>query len=237
MVHHDFDIETLADYLHLAAAQVQRMVDRGKLPGRKVAGQWRFSQADIHHWLEDRIGASDDEELAQVEGSLRRAHGVSGDSPLLIAEFLPVEAIALPLAARTRGSVLSEMVDLAVQTGWLWDAGSMLEAVRLRESLHPTALDNGVALLHPRRPLPSILAQPFLAFGRTSQGVPFGHPRGTLTDLFFLICSTDDRTHLRVLARLSRIVANAELLEGLRHVESPPEVRERIRRLEREWTE
>ncbi len=41
-------------------------------------------------------------------------------------------------------------------------------------------------------------------------------PRGALTDLYFLICSTDDGGHLRVLARLSRLIGDAELLEALR---------------------
>jgi futalosine hydrolase len=38
----------------------------------------------------------------------------------------------------------------------------MAEAVAAREDLHPTALENGVALLHPRRPQTSILAEPLV---------------------------------------------------------------------------
>ena len=36
----------------------------------------------------------------------------------------------------------------------------MAEAVRTREDMLPTAREDGVALLHPRRPLAGILAQP-----------------------------------------------------------------------------
>jgi PTS system nitrogen regulatory IIA component len=215
----DFDLDRLAAYLHLAPAQVARLADRGKIPGRKVGGQWRFAQADVHHWLEDRIGLSDDDELVQMEDVLSRAAGPEEERPC-IAAMLPVEAIAVPLEARTRGSVITEMVQLAAQTTWLWDAARMADAVRAREDMQPTALDIGVALLHPRRPLAGILAQPFLALGRTSQGIPFGNPRGGLTDIFFLICSTDDRGHLRTLARLSRLISDAELLTALRQADS-----------------
>ena len=69
----DFDLDSLAAYLHLTPDKVRRMVDRGRLPGRKIGGIWRFSEAEIHHWLEDSIGASDDTELERVEGVLRRA--------------------------------------------------------------------------------------------------------------------------------------------------------------------
>ena len=67
----DFDLERLAAYLHLDPAQVARLADRGKLPGRKVQGDWRFARAEIHQWLESRIGLSDDDELVQMESILR----------------------------------------------------------------------------------------------------------------------------------------------------------------------
>ena len=76
----------------------------------------------------------------------------------------------------------------------------MADAVRAREQLQSTAMDNGVALLHPRRPLANILAEPVLAVGISPQGIPFGGS-SRLTDVFLLICSCDDRGHLRTLAR------------------------------------
>lgn len=213
MATEDFDIEALAAYLHLLPQQVSKMADRGKLPGRRIRGQWRFSQAEIHHWLEERIGASDQEELVAVEGVLERDVGPA-DEPVSVVERMPSEAVAIPLLSRTRSSVISDMVNLAASTGLLWDPEKMTEAVRARETLHPTALDNGVALLHPRRPMAGILAEPLLALGRTPQGIPFGG--GALTDLFFLICSVDDRGHLRLLARLSRLLADPEVVPQLR---------------------
>jgi PTS system nitrogen regulatory IIA component len=214
----DFDIDRLATYLHLTPPQVSRLADRGKLPGRKVAGEWRFSQADIHHWFENRIGLSDEDELVAVEGVLQRSAAKAGETTeeIVIAEMLPPEAIGIPLQARTRNAVFSAMVDLASHTGWLWDPEKMAEAIRSREDMYPTTLDNGVALLHPRRPMSSILGQGFLALGRTNSGIPFGSSRGGLTDVFFLICSVEDRGHLRTLARLSRILAFPGFLESLR---------------------
>jgi PTS system nitrogen regulatory IIA component len=222
MSHEDFDINGLATYLHLTRDQVLKLVERGKLPGRRIAGQWRFARAEVHHWWEERIGNSGAAELAQVETVLQRTGQQVGDD-ISLAESLPVEAIAIPLAARTRSSVIIAMAELAGQTGNLWDVARMEEAVRARENLHPTALDNGVALLHPRRPLGAILSEPFLALGITSQGIPFSGSR-MLTDVFFLICSTEDRWHLRTLARLSRLLADESFLEQLRGLGNPADV-------------
>ncbi len=228
MPHEDFDIDTLAAFLHLLPSRVTRLADRGKLPGRKVAGKWRFSRIEIHHWMEERLGLLEEEKLAHVEGVLERSAKAAGDQPISVTELLPLEAIAAPLDARTRHSVIASMVQLAAGTGLLWDPGKMEEAIRAREQMQPTALDNGVALLHPRRPMAGILAEAFLALGRTQQGIPFGGSRGTSTDIFILICSTDDRTHLRILARISRLISDGSLLTAIRQAPDALAVREAI---------
>jgi len=230
----DFGVESLAVYLDLPPERVAKMADRGKLPARRIGGEWRFSRPEIHHWLEDRIGSSDEDELVAVEGVLERAAGGLSNEQLSIADLLPQDAIGIPLPARSQGSVITAMVALAASTGLLWDPDKMSEAIRAREDLHPTALDNGVALLHPRRPMTNMLAEPFLALGRTFHGIPFGGARGVLTDVFFLICSVDDRSHLQMLARLSRLIADPAFLETLRTHEQPEDVRAFIREFEAE---
>lgn len=217
MADDDFDVASLAAYLHMMPAQVSRLVERGKLPGRRLGGAWRFSRPEISQWLEQRIGLSDDDELAAMETTLERAD-VAGAAEVNLAELLPPEAVAIPLAARTRGSVIKAMCELAAATGMLWDAEKMADAVTARESMAPTALDNGVALLHPRRPQSSILGQAILALGVTGGGVPFGGGGSGLTDVFFLIAATSDHEHLRILARISRIVNDADWLAELRSV-------------------
>lgn len=215
----DFDVGQLAAYLHLTPDQVYRMVERGKLPGRKVQGEWRFAEAEIHHWLEDRIGISDPEQLDEVDAVLSRSS--RADQKIgQIVDLCPLEAIAIPLNARTRGSVIRGMCDLAAQTGLLWDAPAMAEAVQSREELHPTALDCGVALLHPRRPQSSILSDSVIALGICTAPLPFSDT-GQLTDIFFLIASYDDRAHLQILSRLTRMLSDEEFLEGLRSADSP----------------
>ena len=68
----DFDLDSLAAYLHVTPQQVERLASRGKVPGRKVGGQWRFSSPEIHHWMEERMGLLEDDELQRVES----VHGV-----------------------------------------------------------------------------------------------------------------------------------------------------------------
>jgi PTS system nitrogen regulatory IIA component len=215
MAAEDFDVDRLAAYLHRSPAEVTKLAERGKIPARRVGGAWKFSAAEIHHWMEERIGLSDDDELATVEGALERHGRHDDEDEVSIAALLHPESIAVPLMARTKGSVIKTMAELASETHLLWDASAMAEAVRAREAMHSTALDNGVALLHPRRPLANILAEAVLALGITPSGIPFSND-GRLTDVFFLICSTSDHEHLRILARLSRVINDVFFLSDLR---------------------
>ena len=224
MSHSTLDFSELVKYLHLSDAKVKKLVDRGEIPGRKIKGEWQFSMPEVNSWLEQRIGASDDDELADIESQFDRTTPTDAQQAVAIAELMPPGAIAIPFLARTKESAIRSMTQLAVETGLLWDGEKMADALRKREELHSTALDNGVAILHPRHPMPNILAEPFLALGIAPSGIPFGGGFGNLTDIFFLLCSTDDQVHLRVLARLSRILTVPNFLPMLRSLESPAEV-------------
>lgn len=225
-----FDLDSLAEYLHISPQHVQKLATRGRIPGRRVGGVWRFSRAEIHHWLEDRIGISDEDELARVDKVVTRAH----PDTIRIGEIMMSEGIATPLAGKTRNRVIDSMCELAAATGLLWDPLKMAEAVHAREELHSTALDNGVALLHPRRPMPNVVGEPLLAFGRTPSGIPFGGSQGGLTDLFFLICATTDSEHLCILSRLSRLINEETFLSRLREAETPHDVLTTVQEVESE---
>lgn len=227
----NLDVDELAAYLHVGPQQVIKLAERGELPGRKVAGVWRFAEGEVHAWLEQRIGASDVQELQKVQAVVDRWSD-SHSGVIRLMDLLHPEAIEIPLGARTPRAVIRRMCELAQNTGLLWDVTKMAEAVQAREELHPTALDCGVSLLHPRRPQSSILGGPLLALGVLPSGLPFGNRGGHLTDVFFLICSTDDRVHLQVLAKLSRLLTSTSFLDEIHSVASVGEAHQLLERCE-----
>jgi PTS system nitrogen regulatory IIA component len=209
------DLTQLASYLQRDVREVSRMASRGYLPGHKVGGEWRFARAEINHWIETHMHGYDDRQLTALETAGDR----SPEQEPLVSTLLSQASMAVPLAARTRDSVLRELVHLAEQSWQVYDPDAILEAIRAREELATTALESGVAIPHPRRPLAKALGEAILAYGRTASGVPFGEPSGQLTDIFFLVCCPDERTHLQVLARLSRLFLRPGFLAALRAAE------------------
>jgi PTS system nitrogen regulatory IIA component len=224
------DLDQLAAYLRRDVREVAKMVSRGHVPGRKVGGEWRFAKAEINQWLETQLPNYSDQQLTTLEKTGDR----SLDQGPLIATLLSEATIAVPLAASTKASVLKELVQLAEQTWQVYDPEAVHEAVRAREELASTALPGGVAIPHPRRPLPAALGESVIAYARTTSGIPFGAPMGGLTDIFFLVCCRDDRTHLRVLARLTRLLMRPNFLDELRATETTAESWEKIIAAERE---
>ncbi len=55
-------VEEVSEYLRLAQSTIYKLLNEGKLPGRKIGGSWRFSRRALDEWLEGDIvrGADDD---------------------------------------------------------------------------------------------------------------------------------------------------------------------------------
>jgi nitrogen PTS system EIIA component len=220
------DLAQLATLLRRDQRELDKLASRGQLPGRKVGGVWRFSSAEIQHWLEGEMPGLDEAQLKNLED----AHPEPNEP--LIANLLAPDCVEVPLQARTAPSVIRAMVRLAEQSWQVYDPDAILSAVQSREERGSTAQDNGVAILHPHRPLTDALGESAMAFGYATGGVPFGAPKNGLTDLFFLVCCRDQKTHLRVLARLSRLVLRPSFLDELRGAESPADALRVIREAE-----
>lgn len=222
------DIEELATYLHRDVREVTKLATRGHLPGRRVGGQWRFATAEVNRWLETQMPSYSEGQLSNLEKSRQQ------DQPqLLLTPLISELTTGVPMKAKTRSAVLRELVGLAEQSGQVFDPDAILAAIREREDQESTALACGVALPHPHRPLPSALGEHVLAVGRTGSGIFFGGPLDGLTDIFFLICCKDDRTHLQILARLSRLLLRRDFVEALRAAESAAQLARTIEDAER----
>jgi len=222
MPHQYMTIEELTRFLGLDFRRVSRMAQRGEIPSQKVGGNFRFSRAEVTEWLQQQIG--DDSHDWQSMDAGMTAHRQANPEDAQVMPLLCPEAISISLAARTKASVLRELVALAQETGVLYDGEELLEALIRREELCSTAMEAGIAIPHPRRPLPYAVAEPIIVVAHVPQGIGFGAPDGRLTNLFFMTCSQDDRHHLHVLARLCRMLCKKDFPQQLREASGPQEV-------------
>jgi PTS system nitrogen regulatory IIA component len=203
MPYRNMSLDDFAKYIGLDARDVQKLAERGKLPGQKVGGEWRFNRAKVTEWLQQEMPNLDEHRLITLE---RTIGGGQDDAGMIVTDLIGLDGVDTELRANTKSSVLRELVKLADRTGLLYDSEGLLQALEAREEMCSTGLQYGVAIPHPRQPMPYVSAEPLICVARTSRGIGFGSMYHDLTRLFFLICCHDDRHHLRVLARLMRIL-------------------------------
>ena len=231
MPYGSMDLPELARFLGIEEKRADRMAQRGEIPCMKVAGQRRFNRAEITAWLQQHMPSLNKDHLARMDAGIG-SHRQICDQDKIVSDLLRPEAINPSLPARTRNSVIKELVLLAQRTGLVYDTESFLEALNQREELCSTAMDGGFAIPHPRRPQPYAVAEPILVVAHTNQGIGFGAPDGRLTDLFIMTCSQDDRHHLHILARLCHMLHDDTFVLNLREAASTEDIIQLIQKRE-----
>ncbi len=224
MPYRNMSLEDFAKYVGMDAREVKRLADRGKLPCRKIGGEWRFNRARVTEWLQQEMHTLDEARLIALDKAMGGADGgAASQADMAVTSLIGLEGIDVALPAKTKNSVLRELVNLAERTGLLYDADGLLQALQEREALCSTALPNGVAIPHPRQPMPYVSAEPLVCVAHVPQGIGFGSAYGDLSHLFVLICCHEDRHHLHVLAHLVRIL-DAETVCALQEAGTPEEI-------------
>jgi len=131
------------------------------------------------------------------------------------------------IKAIDKNGVLREFAGLLIAAGKVREEDGIVRVLAEREALGSTGIGDGVAIPHGKvRGLREII----VAFGRSRNGVDFQSLDGKPVTLFFLLLTPDDNSgdHLKVLARISRILKNPVLRENLRTALPSQEVRKFI---------
>jgi len=130
-----------------------------------------------------------------------------------ILDVLKPEAILPHLDARDKKGVLEELVaPIAPQANV--SPEELVHVLMDREQLGSTGIGGGIGIPHGKlKALDGLL----LGFGLSQQGVDFDSMDGRPTHIFFLLVTPENSTglHLKLLARISRILKNEPFKERL----------------------
>ncbi|WP_411289100.1 PTS IIA-like nitrogen regulatory protein PtsN [Phenylobacterium sp.] len=131
-----------------------------------------------------------------------------------IGELLDRGAISLRVSATSKRQTLAVIAEIAARNLRL-DAGEILDALTERELAGSTGVGHGVAAPHARL---EGLTRMRGVFVRLEQPVEFGSVDDQPVDLIFALFAPKEAgtEHLRALARVSRLLRQAELREQLR---------------------
>jgi PTS system nitrogen regulatory IIA component len=139
-----------------------------------------------------------------------------------ILDVLKTEAINVNLKARDKRGILDEMVaPVASFAGVTKD--QLVKVLLERERLGSTGIGGGIGIPHGKlKTLESLV----LGFGLSRQGVDFESMDGRPTHIFFLLLTPEDSAgiHLKLLARISRLLKNEGFKEQLMLSQTPEDI-------------
>jgi len=135
---------------------------------------------------------------------------------IVLSDLITAATIVLDLKGADGDAVLAELVARIPAIANRPEARqNLLRALQEREQLHSTGIGDGIALPHARSALVGLVTEPVIVFGRHAQGIPFGAIDGIPSRLFFLVVAPTVTQHLAALARLSRLLRDPRLRQGL----------------------
>jgi len=137
-----------------------------------------------------------------------------------LADLIARDAILPTVKAGSKKQILQEVAARARDVYGL-DARQVCEGLLAREKLGSTAMGGGVAIPHAR--LPGITAIAGL-FARLEKPADFEAADGQGVDLIFVLLAPEESgaDHLRALARVSRLLRDADLRKKLRETAEAP---------------
>lgn len=138
-----------------------------------------------------------------------------------IVDIMSAELVVADLKAKTRDSVLEEIVGQIVTVVREVDATSAFRVLIERERIGSTGVGQGIAIPHAKL---SSLSRAIACFGRSVGGVDFGSLDGKPAHLFLtlLVPEGSSGIHLKALARASRLLKDADFRKKLVELDSAP---------------
>ena len=150
-----------------------------------------------------------------------------------ILDVMPKEAILDDLKSQNKKGLLEELVVPLVSSTGL-NSDDLVRVLMERERLGSTGIGGGIGIPHGKiKDLKSLV----LGFGLSRKGIDFESIDGKPTHIFFVLITPEDSTglHLKLLARISRILKNDHFKERLLHAVDRDELYEIIKEEDEEF--
>ncbi|MGH7848238.1 MAG: PTS sugar transporter subunit IIA [Candidatus Binatia bacterium] len=140
-----------------------------------------------------------------------------------ITDFLDADRVIPHLQGRDKTSVVKEMAEWLVRSLPVLDCEKLVKVLLEREKIGSTAIGEGVAIPHGKL---LEIDRVHGVFARSPEGVDFDSVDGYRTHLFFLLVAPENSPgdHLKALARISRLLQDAEFRARLMKASSAAEL-------------
>lgn len=194
-------IKEVSKYLKMNERTVYKLIQGGQIPAAKLGKQWRLNKEKLNEWLGFQMAELPSEELADIEKDHK-------EGVIRIAPLVKEGNVVFNFYANSKTQAMQKLVDVIVRNNNLSPQQSekLFQAIIERERLCSTAIGEGVAVPHPRNVVMTEIKKPLLSVGVCKNGMDFESIDGKPTYLIFLLSAPRSDIHLKLMARLSRLL-------------------------------
>ena len=131
-----------------------------------------------------------------------------------ITDYLTSELVVAELAVSSKDEALQQLAEHVAAVSPELESAGVLAVLKEREALGSTGIGGGIAIPHGKT---SGLKEVVVLFARSSPGVEFSAVDGKPVHLIFLLLAPVGAagTHLKILARISRMLKQPEFCDKL----------------------
>ena len=150
-----------------------------------------------------------------------------------LKDYLRSDLVLPRLRATTVEGIVSELADHLAETGAVPSRDEVERGLLAREEAHSTALGHGMALPHATI---AGIDGPVLLVALAEEAIQFGPPETDPVRVFFVLLSPPghEREHVKLLARICRLVRHPEFVTSLQSARSGPDAVSIIERVDEE---
>ena len=144
------------------------------------------------------------------------------DATVNLIDFLPESAIQADLKSHTKKEVLKELVQILTAAHGVKNSAGILDALLEREELGSTGIGQGIAIPHGKS---DSSGKVVAALGVSKRGINFDALDGEPVYIFFLLIAPSNSAgiHLKILAKISRLLKDKFFRQALREAKTPQE--------------
>lgn len=194
----------ISHLLKVPLITIQRWVHQGKIPCKHRKNEYYFRKNEIIEWARSHQFVLDDDQIvAEVQETIEKVSLSLGIVKGGVFHDLPGNDIF---------SVLKNGLEKVPLPGSA-DKDKILEDLLNREEIASTGIGKGVAIPHPRQPLPLNLGYPIIPVFWLREKIDYNSIDGQPVHVvIFLFCSTT-QMHLKILSRLSYCLRDNDFLD------------------------
>jgi nitrogen PTS system EIIA component len=216
----------VANYLKLSEKTILKMIKNQEIPCAKIANQWRFLRPLIEDWLLAKMNVIPQNDLSRLIEKQYDHVPVSRFTSVPLMTVLPENI--------TKEEALHLLTTLASEHKIITDTEKVYQKLIEREKMISTGIGNGIAIPHMRNPSSLVIDGPKIVIGLSRDGVTYDSADNQPVRLIFLILTDSEVVHLRIMAKLAKMIRKNNMASKLLKADTTQKVFQQIASFERD---